>query len=561
MNTKHLALLAAAFAAALFTLAALAGDEEPAAKARRVDQARLERIPTADLGNGHFRNPVLVGPGADNAVIRVDKDFYMLVGGNILWNSRDLVNWRPYAKVPTSGLELTYCKGRYYIYSFRMDPSQMDLKYASLSWSQRTLLGTTSRTGGDHEFSTFVSWADKPEGPWSTPTDIGFYGMIDPGHVADQQGNRYLFHNMGLLVNLTPDGLQAVGDVRKVYQGWQYPKDWPVECFCLEAPKLVYHNGYYYMSSAEGGTAGPATAHMGVTARAKSIEGPWENSPYNPMVHTYSRDEKWWRQGHGTLIDDIAGNWWFVYTAYENGYVFMGKQAMVLPVEWTADGWPRVKPGVRPTDAIPKPAGENMGNGLPLSDDFTGDSLGMQWRAGRGGRGGAPVGAGATGRGAATPNPAGAAPAGRGAAPTNARVGGGALRLTASGKSAAEAAAVSITPGNHDYMVEVEVTAPDTAEAGFLLSGSTRSVNAGIRKGEAFAFWQGVPVSVPWKENRLFVRIRNNSGDVSVSYSADGKQWTPFDNSTTAPGVRSISLYAAGEGEVVFRNFKYRAFD
>jgi beta-xylosidase len=200
--------------------------------------------------------------------------------------------------------------------------------------------------------------------------------MIDPGHVADQQGNRYLFHNMGLLVNLTPDGLQAVGDVRKVYQGWQYPKDWPVECFCLEAFKLVNHNGYYYMSSAEGGTAGPSTAHMGVTARAKSIEGPWENSPYNPMVHTYSRDEKWWRQGHGTLIDDIAGNWWFVYTAYENGYEFMGKQAMVLPVEWTADGWPRVKPGVRPTDAIPKPAGENVGNGLPLSDDFTGDSLG-----------------------------------------------------------------------------------------------------------------------------------------------------------------------------------------
>jgi beta-xylosidase len=157
MNTKHLALLAAAFAAALFTLAALAGDEEPAAKARRVDQARLERIPTADLGNGYFRNPVLVGPGADNAVIRADKDFYMLVGGNILWNSRDLVNWRPYAKVPTSGLELAYYKGRYYIYSFRMDPSQMDLKYASLSWSQRTLLGTTSRTGGDHEFSTFVS--------------------------------------------------------------------------------------------------------------------------------------------------------------------------------------------------------------------------------------------------------------------------------------------------------------------------------------------------------------------------------------------------------------------
>ena len=103
--------------------------------------------------------------------------------------------------------------------------------------------------------------------------------------------------------------------------------------------------------------------------------------------------------------------------------------------------------------------------------------------------------------------------------------------------------------------------APDTAEGGLLLSGSSRSVNAGLRQGEAIAFWQGVPISAPWKENRLFARVRNNSGDVSVSYSADGKQWTPFANSTSAPGVRSISLYAAGQGEVVFRNFKYRGLD
>lgn len=279
-----------------------------------------------------------------------------------------------------------------------------------------------------------------------------------------------------------------------------------------------------------------------------------ENSPYNPVIHTWSRDEKWVRQGHGTFVDDIAGNWWFVYTGYENGYEFMGKQAMLLPVEWTADGWPRIQPGVKPTDTIPKPAGENVGNGLPISDDFTSDSLSWQWRTGRG-RGGMSAGPGGAGPGRGGANPA-AAPA------INVRVGGGALRLTASGGSAAESSQVSVTPVNHDYVVEVEVTAPPTAEAGLLLSGSTRSVSAGInRKGQAFAFWPGVPVYVPWKDNHLWVRIRNNSSDISVYYSADGKQWTPFDNSTTAPAVRSVSLYAAGEGEVVFRNFKYHALD
>lgn len=141
------------------------------------------------------------------------------------------------------------------------------------------------------------------------------------------------------------------------------------------------------------------------------------------------------------------------------------------------------------------------------------------------------------------------------------------MRLTATGtvgdvaNAAASPAAVSLTPLNHDYTVEVEVTAAEKAEGGLLLSGNSRSVNAGVRKGEAFAFWQGVPISAPWKDNHIFVRVRNNCGDISVPYSADGKQWTPFDNSTSAPGVRGISPYAAGGGEVLFKSFKYRGLD
>jgi xylan 1,4-beta-xylosidase len=558
MNAKHFLPLTAVFAATLLAPLVQAADEEPAAKARRVEQARLDGLPTADLGNGYFRNPVLVGPGADNSVVRVDKDFYMTVGGNMIWHSRDLVNWRPAARVPMTGLEFTYYKGRFYVYTFRGSATGgLDPKYANLSWSERTLLGTSTRTGGNREFSTYVSYADKIEGPWSEPAEIGFYGMIDPGHIADQQGNRYLFHNMGLLVNLTPDGLQAVGDVRKVYSGWQYPKEWVVECFCLEAPKPFFRDGYYYMASAQGGTGGPSTAHMGVVARAKSLEGPWENSPYNPVIRTWSKSERWVRQGHGTFIDDVAGNWWFVYTGYENGYEFLGKQAMVLPVEWTSDGWPRVTPGVLPTDTMLKPAGENIGHGMPISDDFSSGSLGWQWRIGGGRRGGAPAGPGgaAPGRGGPAASRGGAAAPG-----ANVKVGGGALRMQASGTSIADAAQVSVTPINHSYVVEVEVTAPDTAEAGLLLSGA-RTVSAGVRKGQILAYWQGVPAYAAWKDGHMFVRIRNNSGDVSVFYSADGKKWTPFDNSTSATQVRSVSLYASGQGEVVFRNFKYRGLD
>ena len=74
--------------------------------------------------------------------------------------------------------------------------------------------------------------------------------------------------------------------------------------------------GSYYLMCAEGGTLGPPTAHMAVLARSKSINGPWENSPYNPVVHTSGNDEKWWNKGHGSLIDTPDGNWYIVYHAY-----------------------------------------------------------------------------------------------------------------------------------------------------------------------------------------------------------------------------------------------------
>ena len=108
----------------------------------------------------------------------------------------------------------------------------------------------------------------------------------------------------------------------------------------LESPKLFKRGDWYYLVSAEGGTAGPATSHMVVVARSKSALGPWENSPHNPMVHTYTADEAWWSKGHGTLVDDAEGNWYIVYHAYRNGFHTLGRNTIIESVVWTEDGWP-----------------------------------------------------------------------------------------------------------------------------------------------------------------------------------------------------------------------------
>ncbi len=96
---------------------------------------------------------------------------------------------------------------------------------------------------------------------------------------------------------LAPDGLSIIGTQDLNYTGWPIPDSMDVECACDVAWNTLYKDGYYYLLAAQGGTSGPPTSHMCVAARSRSINGPWENSPYNPIVHTYSKDEAFWSKG------------------------------------------------------------------------------------------------------------------------------------------------------------------------------------------------------------------------------------------------------------------------
>lgn len=309
---------------------------------------------TVQAYSQEYPKVVLSGDYPDPSVMRDGEDYYMThspfyyAPGFLIWHSRDLMNWEPVCRVmpeyegSAMAPDLLKYKGKYYIYY----PAK----------------GTN-----------WVIWANDIKGPWSKPIDLKVSG-IDPGHIADQEGNRYLYVDKGEVIRLTDDGLATIGQKQKVYEGWRYPNHWETECMCLESPKLNYHNGYYYLTSAQGGTAGPATSHMAVAARSKSVTGPWENSPYNPVVHTYSAHDNWWSKGHGTLIDDVNGNWWIVYHAYAKGYHTLGRSTLIEPIEWTADGWYRTKSTATPIKTDP-----SIKHGLSLSDDFEGPEPGLQW--------------------------------------------------------------------------------------------------------------------------------------------------------------------------------------
>ncbi len=486
--------------------------------AGRVRSVEREAQPRADLGNGFYRNPVIHGDYADVAVVRVDRDYYLVNSGEnprglLVWHSRDLVNWEPYARVevPVEGdiwaPELDYQQGRFYLY--------LPIVATGTVWAMT---------------------ATSMQGPWSKPVNMGLRG-IDPGHITGTDGRQYLYVDAGRVAPLAADGLSAAGPLTKVYAGWQFPNDWPVQCFCLESPKLIHHGGYFYLVSAEGGTDGPSTSHMAVVARSSSPTGPWQNSPYNPLVHTTVRSKRWWSQGHGVLIDDADGSWWMLYHAIENGYRSLGRATLLLPIEWTGDGWPRVAGDANASEILRKPAGENVGDGMPLSDEFDAPTLGLQWNYGH-----------------------------IDDLAHSVRTGGGALRLTGGSpgmKDLSDAPEIFVSPVNHAYQATVEVEATATAQAGLALLSDAKGVTgAFLSQGQLTMFVQGRPqLKLPWSSTTAWFKVLDNEHDISVYASADGKQWRRFDFGIELDGVASVRVALAASGAGVFRHFTYQGLD
>ena len=272
----------------------------------------------------------------------------------MVWHSRDLVNWLPIAhaiSVPHGDVwspTLVEHEGRYFIY-FAME--------------------------GIH-----VVHADHPGEPWSAPIPLHI-DNIDPGHVVGPDGKRYLYTARCEAVELSADGLAAVGPSKQVYEGWPIPRDWKTEGLWLEGPKLTRRGEYYYLICAEGGTAGPPTSHMAVVARSRSPLGPWENSPHNPLIHTYTAEEAWWSVGHGTLVSTPDDRWYFVYHGYRKNLPTLGRNTLMEPVEWTGDGWPLAPLGARRSEPMPAPMGVAQGSMIDLSDNFTAPVLKATWGA------------------------------------------------------------------------------------------------------------------------------------------------------------------------------------
>jgi xylan 1,4-beta-xylosidase len=492
----------------------------------------------ADLGNGTFLNPIFAGDHPDPSLLRDGDDYYLTFSsfdaypGITIWHSRDLVNWRPVTAALTQPIgsvwapDLVKHGDRFYCY-------------------------IPARTADKR--SIYVITADHIEGPWSAPVDLNLPAHIDPAHVADEKGRRWLFLSGGDRVRLSSDGMTTIGEVEHIYDPWRYPEEWVVETFAPEGPKIVKREGWWYMTTAVGGTAGPPTGHMVIMARSRSLAGPWENCPRNPLIRTQSAREKWWSRGHATLFEGPGGQWWMMYHGYENGYWTLGRQTLLEPVKWADDGWP-VQQGGDLSAPIEKPVDLGpQSHGMPLSDDFSGDRMGTLW---------------------AFYDPA---------SDEAKRISrhGGTLHLQAKGKTPTDCSPLCCLAGDQAYQVTVDIDIDRGAEGGILLFYNRRLyAGLGINGDGLMMHRYGLQRprgAIPGqRENsmkatsELAIRLTNDRNILTIHTSNDGrKSWRKFDVQMEVSGYHHNvaydflslrpAIYAAGEGEVRFRNFTYEA--
>ncbi len=455
---------------------------------------------------------LLAGDYPDPTVLKDGDDYYMTHSplyyqpGFLIWHSRDLLNWQPLCRAGS--------------------------EWAGSAWApDLQKVGDTYYIYFPAAGTIWVISSKDIRGPWSKPIDLKI-GGIDPGLAVTPEGKRYLFTNTGNVTPLTDDGLARAGATKRVYGGWQYPTEWETECMCLESPKINYRNGYYYMTSAEGGTAGPATSHMAVCARAKDVYGPWEDSPYNPIVHTYSAAEQWWSKGHGTVVEGPDGQWWIVYHAYNKKAYALGRHTLMEPIEWTVQGW------YRPVKDLPLPAAGRM---PAMSDDFNVSTLGWQWTGWKEN------------------------------AALVARVGQGMLQLPGKGASPKDGRLLMTTATDTCYAVQVDVAADKKSSVAGLLLFYDEKAFAGVALDLTSFYIYKNANEVESVANtfgrRVKLRLENKNGLLTVHASKDGRVWTTLASDINVTGFHHNNLgdflalrptlYASGKGVAQFRNFQY----
>lgn len=330
------------------------------------------KVWNADNGDGTYTNPILYTDYSDPDVCRVGDDYFMVASsfcnspGLPVLHSKDLVNWK--------------------VISYAIDQvpgEQFDKpRHGCGVWAPAIRYH-------EGEFIIFFPMPDEgiyvvktkdPWGKWDEPTCLyAGKGWIDPCPFWDEDGKAYMvsafaksrigFKSILNLCEITPDCLQMKDEGKYIFDGNKENQE------TIEGPKLYKRNGYYYIFAPAGGVK----QGWQTVLRSKNIWGPYE---YRDVM--MQKDTEVNGPHQGAWVDTPNGEDWFVH--FQDVYA-AGRIIHLQPMRWV-DDWPVIgefeegEQAGKPVSTWTKPTvSEPVERMSPVAeDDFSGDTLGLQWQ-------------------------------------------------------------------------------------------------------------------------------------------------------------------------------------
>jgi alpha-N-arabinofuranosidase len=319
------------------------------------DYAGADPLPVA--APGEYRNPILQGFYPDPSITQVGGDYYLVTStfawfpGIPIFHSHDLVNWTQIGNAIDRPDQLDFAKLGLSRGVFAPDISHHNGTFY--------ILNTCVDCGGN-----FVITASDPKGPWSDPVWLPeIVGGIDPSLFFDEDGSAWIVNNGPPEGTPRYDGHRAIwiqrfdvaakkmaGPRKVLIDGGIDPASKPI---WIEGPRLFRKDSFYYLSAAEGGTA---EGHSQVILRSRTVTGPYEVGPHNPILTQRDlppdRPHPITSAGHADFVQTPNGEWWASFLAvrpYAGDFYNTGRETFLLPVTWR-DGWPQI---TAPSETIP----------------------------------------------------------------------------------------------------------------------------------------------------------------------------------------------------------------
>lgn len=342
---------------------------------------------------GSFYNPILPGWYSDPSICTNGEDYFLVTStfvyypGVPIFHSTDLVNWKQIGHVLDRPSQLE---------NFLGQGTSGGIFAPAISYNphNQTYYMITTNVGAGN---FFVKTKD-PFGSWSDPVYLHGVGGIDPSFFFDEDGRAYIVNNDA------PDGTplyeghrairvcefdveteEVISPSKMIVNGGVNLADKPI---WIEGPHIYKMNGRYLLMAAEGGT-GPD--HSEVVFSSENPMGPytpWKGNPILTQRHLdNSRPNPVTCVGHADLIQTKEGDWWAVFLGcrpVKGKFENLGRETFLMPVRWSDDDFPYITQGDEEIPIKLKREGVTLDNQVTFgnfcrSDNFTAESLGMEW--------------------------------------------------------------------------------------------------------------------------------------------------------------------------------------